>query len=121
MAILQAGVTAPQLLTSALMELLQSTAGAKLVFINDEECLEHPANWAAYGVAQAGRRWMVDALKREIASDRIDVMAVDPGAFYSSLRIRAWPVAQPGEFDPIEVVASRVLKTINGGEYDHVR
>jgi NAD(P)-dependent dehydrogenase (short-subunit alcohol dehydrogenase family) len=120
MSILQAGVTAPQLLTSALMGLLQSTSGAKLVFISDEECLKHPANWAAYGVAQAARRWMVDALKREITGDRIEVMAVDPGAFYSPLRVKAWPVAQPGDFDPIEVVAGRVLKIIKEGEAENV-
>lgn len=116
MGILQAGVNAPQLLNAALMGLMQTTAGSKLVFISDHECLERPANWAAYGVAQAARRWMVDALKREVAREQIEVLAIDPGAFYSPLRVKAWPVAQPSEFDSIDVVARRVLEAIKKGE-----
>jgi len=106
---LQAGVTAPQLLNSALMSLLQSTADAMVVFISDKECLRHPANWAAYGAAQAARQWMVGTLKREVSADQIEVLSIDPGAFYSSLRTAAWPVAQPSDFDPLERVAGRVL------------
>jgi len=118
--ILQAGVTGPQLLNAALMGLLQSTADSKLVFISDNECLRHPANWAAYGAAQAARQWMVDALQREVSPEQVDIVSIDPGAFYSSLRVAAWPVAQPGEFDPIEVVATRVLESIQEGRSSYV-
>lgn len=119
--ILQAGVTGPQLLNSALMGLLQATAQSKLVFIADKECLRHPANWAAYGAAQAARQWMVEALKREVAPEQAEILSIDPGAFYSRLRVAAWPVAQPADFDPIEVVASRVLKSIQEGRNSDVR
>ncbi len=118
--IVQTGVTGPQLLNAALMGLLQSTVASKLVFISDDECLRHPANWAAYGVAQAARQWMVDALKREVSPEQVDIVSIDPGAFYSPLRVAAWPVAQPAEFDPIEVVAARVLKSIQQGRSSHV-
>jgi len=118
--ILQAGVTAPQMLNTALIGLLQSTANSKLVFINDAECLQHPANWAAYGVAQAARKWMVEALGRELSAGQPEVLSIDPGAFYSRLRVAAWPVAQPGEFDPIELVAGRVLKSIQEGSSSDV-
>ena len=112
MKILQTGVTGPQFLTSAVLSLLNATEQSKLVFIEDSECLKNPANWAAYGVAQAGRQWMVKAMQREIGSAQPSVMTVDPGPFFSRLHVLAWPVAQPKEFDPIEVVAGRVLKTI---------
>ncbi|MEN1727888.1 MAG: SDR family NAD(P)-dependent oxidoreductase [Pseudomonadota bacterium] len=112
MKILQAGLTGPQLLSTALMGLMQATSDSKVVFINDHECQDQPANWAAYGVAQAGRAWMVRALQREIGSGQPEVIAIDPGAFYSRLRVSAWPVAQPNEFDPIETVAQRVLSQI---------
>lgn len=119
--ILQVGVTAPKMLNAALMSLLQSTADSRMVFISDNECLRHPANWSAYGVAQAARQWMVEALKREISKEQIEILSIDPGAFYSRLRVAAWPVAQPGEFDPIEVVAGRVLNAIQEGRGSDVQ
>jgi NAD(P)-dependent dehydrogenase (short-subunit alcohol dehydrogenase family) len=120
MKILQAGLTGPYLLNCALMDLLRATPDARLVFIEDGECLENPANWAAYGVAQAGRQWMARAMASEVgASPR--VLSVDPGPFYSRLRVSAWPVARPDEFDSIEQVADRVLSSIDEESKHHVQ
>jgi len=120
MKILQAGLTGPHLLNCALMDLLRATPDSCLAFIEDRECLEHPANWAAYGVAQAGRQWMARAMVSEVgASTR--VVAVDPGPFYSRLRVSAWPVARPDEFDSIEQVADRVLESIDKESKQHVQ
>ncbi len=112
MRILQTGLTGPQLLSSALMPLLSSTAGSRLVFIADRHCLERPAHWGAYGVAQAGRRWLVSALERELGGADPQLRDIDPGPFYSKLRTAAWPVARPDEFEPIDRLAERVLAEI---------
>jgi NAD(P)-dependent dehydrogenase (short-subunit alcohol dehydrogenase family) len=120
MKILQAGLTGPQLLNCAVMDLLRATPDSCLVFIEDRECMDHPANWAAYGVAQAGRQWMARAMASEIG-DSPRVVSVDPGPFYSRLRVSAWPVARPDEFDSIEQVADRVLASIEKEIKPHVQ
>lgn len=115
MKVLQTGLTGPYLLTSALLPLLRETGGSQVIFVSDDHCLEKPANWAAYGVAQAGRKWMASALSAELGSASTKVQTIDPGPFYSRLRSAAWPVARPDEFDPIARVAARVIADIEGG------
>ncbi len=115
MKVLQTGLTGPYLLTSALLPLLRKTEDSSVVFVSDKHCLDKPANWAAYGVAQAGREWMARALSVELGSVSPKVQAIDPGPFYSRLRSAAWPVARPDEFDPITRVAARVIADIEGG------
>ncbi len=113
--VLQTGLTGPYLLTSALLPLLRQTDDSRVVFISDKHCLDKPANWAAYGVAQAGREWMVQALSADLGGGLPRVQSVDPGPFYSRLRSVAWPVCRPDEFDPIEIIAERVIANIEGG------
>ncbi|AKS42068.1 SDR family NAD(P)-dependent oxidoreductase [Wenzhouxiangella marina] len=120
MRILQTGLTGPQLLSNALLGLMQATEGARLVFISDRHCLERPGHWAAYGVAQAGRAWMARTLARELGAAGPRVMEIDPGPFFSALRSAAWPAARPEEFDAIEQVATRVLEQINKEQDEHV-
>mgnify|MGYP006304920999 CR=1 FL=1 len=79
---LQAGLTGPQLLNAALMPLIRSVECGSVVFINNTECLKHPARWGAYGVCQAGRRQMVETLSAELGPRGPKVLEIDPGAFF---------------------------------------
>lgn len=115
MKILQTGLTGPCLLNRALLPLMRQAESARLVFINDHHCLDKPANWGAYGVAQAGRHWMTRALAAEIGPRGPRVLDIDPGPFYSSLRAAAWPVARPDELPDVATAAINVFTQIQQG------
>ena len=112
--IMQAGLTGPFLLTSALMPRLAAADHGRVVFINDGYCLEKPANWAAYGIVQAGRRQMARTLQEE-AGHGPRILEIDPGPFYSRLRTAAWPSDSPGELPTPETAAADVIARIAGG------
>ncbi|MFU8833198.1 MAG: hypothetical protein ACNA7J_13735, partial [Wenzhouxiangella sp.] len=85
------------------------------VFIADRHCLEKPPNWGAYGVAQAGRAWMAQALAGEIGPRGPRVLEIDPGPFYSPLRAAAWPIVTPAELPDPATAAYKVMERIEQG------
>ncbi|QOC21124.1 SDR family NAD(P)-dependent oxidoreductase [Wenzhouxiangella sp. AB-CW3] len=109
--ILQTALTGPFLLTGALMPLLGEQG--RVVFVNDGRCIDKPANWAAYGVAQAGRRQLVRQLAAEAGANGPRFLEVDPGPFYSGLHAAARPSVAPDELPTAAQAASAVLDAIN--------
>jgi NAD(P)-dependent dehydrogenase (short-subunit alcohol dehydrogenase family) len=107
MRVLQTGVTAPFMLTAVLA--LQMNGEARVVWISDEHCLDKPAGWGAYGVAQAARRQMAAILTAERAGRSPAVVEVDPGPFYSRLRTAAWPSDSPENLPPLSEAVDRVV------------
>lgn len=112
--IIQTGLTGPFLLSVALMPLLARGADGRVVFINDDHCLDKPGNWAAYGVAQAGRRQMVRSLEEEAGRHGPQFMAIDPGPFFSPLRTAAWPSESPGELPSPASAARKIIDRVSG-------
>ncbi len=110
--IMQAGLTGPFLLTAALMPLVSAAENGRVVFINDDHCLEKPANWAAYGIVQAGRRQMVRTLQEETGGHGPRFLAIDPGPFYSPLRTAAWPSDSPEGLPAPAAAAADVIARI---------
>ncbi|TVR97297.1 MAG: SDR family NAD(P)-dependent oxidoreductase [Wenzhouxiangellaceae bacterium] len=113
--LLQAGLTGPMLLTSALLPLLRESGQGRIVFVADRHCLERPANWGAYGVAQAGREWMSRALAAELGPRGPRVMDIDPGPFYSPLRAAAWPAIEPEGMPAAAQRAGKLIESIDQG------
>lgn len=114
MSIIQTALTGPFLLTSALMPLLSKCADARIVFISDSHCLENPANWAAYGISQAGRHQMARILAEESGHHGPAVIECDPGPFYSRLRTAAWPSDSPEKLPSASEVAKSVMEKVQG-------
>lgn len=119
MEIVQTGLTGPFLLTSALMPLLSSAPDARIVFIVDSHCLDRPANWAAYGVTQAGRRQMARMLGEEAGRYGPRVIEIDPGPFYSRLRTAAWPSDSPEDLPSAASAAERVMSELEAVSGEH--
>ena len=115
MKILQAGLTGPLLLTQALLPLLREQRDACIAYISDKHCLDRPANWGAYGVAQAGRGWMASALTAELGPHGPRVLELDPGPFYSPLRAAAWPAIDPSDLPDVSALASDLVSKIRTG------
>lgn len=107
MRVLQTGVTAPFMLTAVLSS--QMDADARVVWVADGHCLEKPAGWGAYGVAQAARQQMIRILSAERAGRSPAAVEVDPGPFYSRLRVAAWPSDSPENLPPLSEAVDRVV------------
>jgi len=116
-ATLQCGLTGPFLLTNALMPLLRGAENGRIVLINNTACLEQPARWGAYGVAQAGRVQMARSLAAELGPRGPRVLDIDPGPFFSPLRSAAWPAETQADLPGAADAASRVLHRINQGDH----
>lgn len=108
--ILQTSLTAPYMLTSVLSPLMSE--GSTIVFVQDSHGLDNPAGWAAFGVAQAGRRQMARILDAERARRGPGIVEIDPGPFYSRLRTAAWPSDSPENLPSPESAARSVLAAI---------
>jgi len=109
---LQTGLTGPFLLTAALLPLMARASAPVIVFVNHHHCMEHPGNWGAYGIAQAGRRHMQRVLSEEAGRRGPRVIEVDPGAFFSRLYTSAWPATSPRDIASAADAAERVLDAI---------
>lgn len=109
--IVQTSLTAPYMLTAVLSPLM--AANSKIVFVGDGHCLDHPGGWGAFGVAQAGRRQMAKILQADRARNGARVVEVDPGPFYSRLRVAAWPSDSPEHLPSADSAAEKVIAAVN--------
>lgn len=108
--IVQTSLTAPYMLSAVLAPLMSSDS--RVVFVGDSHCLEHPGGWGAFGVAQAGRRQMARTLDADRARSQPRVVEVDPGPFYSRLRVAAWPSDSPEDLPGADSAAGKVIEAV---------
>lgn len=108
--IVQTSLTAPYMLSAVLAPLMSSDS--RVVFVGDSHCLEHPGGWGAFGVAQAGRRHMARTLDADRARSQPRVVEVDPGPFYSRLRVAAWPSDSPENLPGPDSAAGKVIEAV---------
>ncbi|MEE4303729.1 MAG: SDR family NAD(P)-dependent oxidoreductase [Wenzhouxiangella sp.] len=113
--IIQTSLTAPYMLSAVLAPLM--SADSTIVFVGDGHCLESPGGWGAYGVAQAGRRQMARVLESERARSGARVIEVDPGPFYSRLRVAAWPSDSPEHLPSPDSAADKVVAAVREGDH----
>jgi len=111
---LQAGLTGPFLLSQALLPLMRATEGSTMVWVADDPEGRSKAYWGAYGVAQSGRAALASILAAECRRDGPEVLEVDPGAFYSPLRSKAWPAENPEDLPTADDAAGEVMAALVG-------
>lgn len=119
--VLQTGLTGPFLLTQALLPMLRTTEGSRVVWISDNPIGKRRAYWGAYGVAQAGREALAAILQAECGHASPTSVSIDPGAFHSELRSRAWPVENPLDLPTAEGAAREVMRELGlleGGAFN---
>jgi len=108
--IVQTSLTAPYMLNAVLAPMMAQDA--RIVFVGDGHCLEHPGGWGAFGVAQAGRHQMARILDADRAHNHPRVVEVDPGPFYSRLRVAAWPSDSPEDLPDADSAAGKVIEAV---------
>lgn len=89
---LHTNLTAPFLLTQALIPLLMKAENASIVFTTDTVGKNPNAYWGAYGVSKAGIDNLMMTLAEELENTtKIRVNSIDPGAVRTNLRRSAFP------------------------------
>jgi NAD(P)-dependent dehydrogenase (short-subunit alcohol dehydrogenase family) len=106
--ILQVNLNAPFMLTQAVLELLNRSADASVVFTTDRVGEEGRAYWGAYAVAKGGAQTLMKLLSSELETNTaIRVNSIDPGQVRSELTLRAYPGRDPAEWaDPEDIMAA---------------
>ena len=94
--VMQVNVTAPFLLTKALLPLLKKPTYASIVFTSSGVGLKGRAYWGAYAVSKFATEGMTEVLADELADTTgIRVNSLNPGGTRTSMRASAFPAEDP--------------------------
>lgn len=107
---LHVNLSAPFLLTSACLPLLQRVPDATVIFVGDARRHHAGAYWGAYAVSKAGIEGLAGVLSEEVESRGTPrVVCVRPGPMRTALRRRAFPAESPDAVPDPDTVAGGVL------------
>lgn len=92
---LKVNLSAPILLTRALLPLMKRSGGGQIVFTDDTACTNDTAFWGPYGVAKAGLRQFSGFLNAEMQGFNLRSTCFQPGPVRSPVRLRAFAGESP--------------------------
>lgn len=124
--LMQVNVTAPFIMTKALLPLLQASDNASIVFTGSSVGLRGRAYWGAYAVSKAACENFMQTLADEIeSSGTIRANSINPGATRTKMRATAYPAEDPstvktaGEImNPYLFLMGKDSIGINGKQFD---
>jgi NAD(P)-dependent dehydrogenase (short-subunit alcohol dehydrogenase family) len=94
--VMHVNVTAPFMMTQALMPLLEASADASVVFTSSGVGTKGKAYWGAYGVSKFATEGMAQILAEETENtSNIRVNIINPGATRTNMRAQAYPGEDP--------------------------
>ena len=99
--VMQVNLTAPFLMTKALLPLLEQADKASIIFTSSGVGKKGKAYWGAYSVSKFGTEGMAQIWADELANtSNIRVNVINPGATRTNMRARAYPAENP-ETNPV--------------------
>lgn len=107
--VMQVNVTAPFLLTQALLPLLQKAEDPRVVFTGSSVGVKGRAYWGAYAVSKGATETLMQVLADELEQSPIRVNSINPGATRTSMRATAYPAENPDTVAPPEAIMNRYL------------
>jgi NAD(P)-dependent dehydrogenase (short-subunit alcohol dehydrogenase family) len=104
----QVNLNAPLLLTQAVLDLMNRSGDASIVFTADEVSDLGSAYWGAYAVAKGGIQTLMKMLAGELETNTsIRVNSIYPGKVRTNLRRMTYPAADPRQWaDPEEIMGT---------------
>ena len=94
--LLQVNVTAPFMLTQALMPLLEAADDASVIFTGSGVGRQGRAYWGAYGVSKAATENLMQTWAAELdGCSAIRCNSINPGATRTAMRAAAFPAEDP--------------------------
>jgi len=109
--VLQVNLTAPFLLTRALIPVLKKSTDARILFTSSSVAHQGRAYWGAYGVSKAGQDNLMEILADELENNTaIRVNSIDPGRVRTRMRALAYPGEDPNSLpSPDTIMPSYVF------------
>lgn len=118
--IMQVNVTAPFLLTRALLPLLQLSSAGRLVFTGSGVGRKGRAYWGGYAVTKAAIENLMQVLADELEETHIRVNSINPGATRTAMRATAYPAEDPMTVTaPEDLLNAYVLVFSDAGGHLH--
>jgi NAD(P)-dependent dehydrogenase (short-subunit alcohol dehydrogenase family) len=102
--VIQVNLTAPFLLTRALMPLLRNSTCGRIVFTSSSVGRKGRAYWGAYAASKAGIENLVQTLADELENSPIKVNCLNPGATRTAMRAAAYPGEDPNSVKAAETI-----------------
>ena len=107
---LHVNLTAPYLITTACLPLLQRLPDSAVVFVGDALGRRTSAYWGAYAVSKAGVEGLAKVLAEEVeAAGTPRIACVNPGPMRTALRRRAFPAEPADSVSEPDAVAGGLL------------
>ena len=122
--VLRVNLTAPFLLTQALLPALRNGANPSVVFISSSVGRRGRAEWGGYVVTKFGVEGLTQAWADELEAEGIRVNAVNPGGTRTQMRAAGYPqedpltLPTPEEITPVFVWLARADTQITGESVD---
>lgn len=115
MRVMHVNLTAPFMLTSTLLPLLESAEKASIVFTGDSGVGDGNAFWGAYGVAKQGLKAYSSILASEKDVKRLVVNYFVPGPMRTPIRLAAFPAENLQELPLAEIHAEHIVHLLAAG------
>ncbi len=118
--VLQLNLTAPFLVTQALLSALRKGDQPSVIFVSSGVGYRGRAGWGAYSVSKFGVEGLNQVWAAELKAEGIRVNAVNPGGTRTQMRAAAYPqedpmtLPTPEDIAPVFVWLSRVDTTVSG-------
>lgn len=110
MKVMHVNVTAPFILTRAMLPLLRASADASVVFVTSGVSVRGRAYWGAYAASKFALEGLTQVLADETDTvTRIRVNSVNPGKMRTSMRAKAYPGEDPATVPPPKDVLAPFL------------
>lgn len=93
--IMQINVTAPMLMTQALLPLLKQAANASVVFTSSGVGRKGRAFWGPYAVSKFATEGLMQTVADEYDNTTVRFNCINPGATRTSMRAKAYPGEDP--------------------------
>jgi NAD(P)-dependent dehydrogenase (short-subunit alcohol dehydrogenase family) len=108
--VMQVNVTAPFLMTKALLPLLDQAPQAAILFTGSTVGLKGRAFWGAYAASKAATENLMQTLADELhETTRIRVNSINPGATRTKMRASAYPAENPASVKSAEALMPTYL------------
>lgn len=117
--VMHVNLSAPFLMTQALLPLLNKTTGSSVVFASSSVGRKGRAHWGAYSVSKFGVEGLVQTLADE-CNGQPRVNAVNPGATRTLMRRSAYPAEDPTSLATPDDIAPVFVHLLSeaGADYD---
>ncbi len=107
--VMQVNVTAPFLLTRAMMPLIKLSRDGRVVFTGSSVGVKGRAYWGAYAVSKGATETLMQVLADELEGSSTRVNSINPGATRTGMRSAAFPAENPIAVTAAQDIVNRYL------------